>query len=181
MLSVPLWSCMDQCLPASGTFYPWLSSPSRFFCSFCLLEMQKKAPRAINEKRTRLPTIMPRMKMLSRFLSYAHLPALHSNDQQLVFLKQGDPSQTWIPSDVAVPLQTLGRPLRERHIPIVELLGVLLLSFPNYWSQYFSSHSKLFLHSTPSHLLVVTVELFEQSAMAGAMKHAAPSKMIRSF
>ena len=64
--------------------------------------MQKKAPRAINEKRTRAPTMMPKMKMLSRFLSYPHVPVMivllalgvHSNDQQLVFLKQGLPSHT---------------------------------------------------------------------------------------
>ena len=94
--------------------------------------MQKKAPRAINEKRTRLPTIMPRMKMLSRFLSYAHLPALHSNDQQLVFLKQGEPSHTCIPSDEAFLLQTVGRPLRERHIPLVVVVLKGLPSLTNY-------------------------------------------------
>ena len=176
---------MDQCLPVSGTFYPWLSSPSRFFCSFCLLEMQKKAPRAINEKRTRAPTMMPKMKMLSRFLSYAHiLASVHSNDQQLVFLKQGLPSHTWIPSDEAFELQTLGRPLRERHIPLVVVLKGLsdwFTAFTYYWSQYFSSHSMLPLHHTPSHLLVVSSHLFEQSAMAGAVRQAAPSKMMRSF
>ena len=161
---------MDQCLPVSGTFYPWLSIAWRLFCSFCLLEMQKKAPRAINEKRTRAPTMMPKMKMLSRFLSYPHVPVMivllalgvHSNDQQLVFLKQGLPSHTWIPSDVAVELQTLGRPLRERHIPLVVVLKGLsdwFTAFTYYWSQYFSSHSMLPLHHTPSHLLVVTVEL----------------------
>ena len=174
---------MDQCLPASGTFYPWLSSPSRFFCSFCLLEMQKKAPRAINEKRTRAPTMMPKMKMLSRFLSYAHiLPAVHSNDQQLVFLKQGEPSHTCIPSDEAFLLQTEGRPLRERHTPLVVIeLSNGLPGFSKNWSQYFSSHSVLFLQNTPSHLLIRSYGSVLQSAMAGAMRQAAPSKMMRSF